>query len=1811
MLKESGSEKKFPYNVINSPVAKVVLATSLLTSIGANVPVSEHVPGVGVVTAEAASGKQLINAYVGETIKFGGADWVVLDPFAGLVQRKQPISMKALDTAGIGKFDVNDPNNVAYFLNTTWFNMLKPEEQALIQMKQWTLQKRLWFIHRHESTSWNGNTGHTDTGWAWAFKDFYETVDAKVGIMDTNIGYGPYYNLAKTTGGTELNLFINTIDNRQEYTSRSNSGSGNNSSTPLVPPATYLTVDRPSGLSRDSVKPAQNASDYNRLQHTYTLGLAATTPSYVQPFIYLDTSIEINGDGSITANYAPTIVTSTPNNMALSSAEGNNKFKISGTVKDSNVGDTLYVKYTIDGIPYHTDNNVSYFTANGGNQAYETEIKIDANIPDGTHNLRIWVEDQKGAKSADITRTFTVDQSAPTIDITGVENGKVYSGSVTPIVKITDTGSPTHTMTLNGTRYTGDPITLSGKYTLIVEAKDAANNTATKTVKFDINQTPSLVGSVANKSLDKGTEETIDLSSLFTDADGDDLTYTVSSSDPAVVSATKIGNNILVKTLGIGTATISVTANDGFTESPAQTFDVQVLSRTPVLTVGTKDMVLLENNKDLKITGTIVDPDLEDVVVTATVNGVEKTETISSTGSEDTWSIDYDKSSLPVGAFLLQVKAKDPFNQEVVYAGNTVIVKVPGTVAEYEPTLAEYEVDINKDVDNMTVAEHTTLLEAFVAMKELSLTNTKANRDAAKLKVDLLVNGEVKEACLKTLGSKLLEEVIQNPGNVTVDDLNNIGIKNPDPSLEKDYQEGLDDYSKDKAPDPLTNEDIQKVIDAINAVNQAKTNPNETTINNGFEVVNKLDDGSLKDKLLKELEDITIEYISSNPSIITKDLLEHAGLTIDSSLIDSYKEYLQDVLPTLTAPILKQQIQDIVDVVDDVWAKYKEAVSNPSQANVVSYEKAVLALEDGVFKNKMKVLIAEVAFIYLADNPSNQDADDYTRLNQTTITANINSYNENMVKYIADTQSGFTYSDITKVIDVTDKTAIAIATPTKANIESALVIARTLQDGKLKTDIMKSLTGKIIDEVNADPGSVTADDLVNLGIEHVDPNLIAEYQKALEDMKNDLGRPLTFDEIQLVINAINAVTNAEKTKDKVDIEDAYVRVNLLPKGTLQDKLLNRLKNISLDNIITDPSKTTPADLIDGGIKDVDVDLEKEYQDALKDYVHPLTEAAIQEIVNLVNQTKKAKAELTKVELDELEKLVTNLAASNTKTAYQITYNSLTSALAFEQDMTSDKFSDMNNLINTVTTTDKVYLENMSIALDFVSKALDNPSDAAVLEAQTKLSVLLAGDLKTRTQSRIGSAYLDHVINKPGDMEYEDLINAGLDNVTKENFDKIKDAITDITNEVGPLTKEQIQAIIDAINAVEVAKANPTESTINTAKGAVAKIPDSKVKTDLGVVLDGLWKSIQPKPKPPTGGGGGTVSPPTDNGSTVTPNPDKPTVTLPALPSSSDNLMMGKTENAQVLLELAKNEVSTNEEVKMKIKVQSVKDLKNSTLKMYIKPKDEKVASLMSVASIDNSYLANSSQYQTFLEIDIMDLINGTHEEGKTFKFTEEGKYEIKAVFENTINDKKEVIETNSVDVAVVEKMQIPNTVLPNTHGFAVATLKVKAKTTLYSMKDDGTFVKAKDVPKNTLLLIEDTTKSHYKLSNGLYAETGVGAIHVGKGEVRKAKVDVYDKDGKFIRTLKKGQKYKVYSYDNNRYSVGGGEFIKVQDGVTYLFGVVVIKETMSLYNKDGSVERTLKPGEAYRVYSIDKDKLNLGGGLSIKRDVSKIKFIKE
>ncbi len=75
----------------------------------------------------------------GSIVSFGGQMWIVLDPSAGyLLMQGVYGSSQQFDLADDDTFDPDNPNNIAYYLNNTFYNSLDAADLPLIQSHSWT-----------------------------------------------------------------------------------------------------------------------------------------------------------------------------------------------------------------------------------------------------------------------------------------------------------------------------------------------------------------------------------------------------------------------------------------------------------------------------------------------------------------------------------------------------------------------------------------------------------------------------------------------------------------------------------------------------------------------------------------------------------------------------------------------------------------------------------------------------------------------------------------------------------------------------------------------------------------------------------------------------------------------------------------------------------------------------------------------------------------------------------------------------------------------------------------------------------------------------------------------------------------------------------------------------------------------------------------------------------------------------------------------------------------------------------------------------------------------------------------------------------------------------------------------------------------------------------------------------------------------------------------------------------------------------------------------------------------------------------------
>lgn len=1565
-----------------------------------------------------------------------------------------------------------------------------------------------------------------------------------------------------------------------------------------------------------------------------------------------------------------------------------NTFNLTGSASDKD-GDDLFLVYSIQGVAGHQDVK----TPIGKGASFDEMFTLPTNLAEGTYTVDVHTEDAKGNISGNATMDFFVDNTAPTLALVGADTTSTFYGSVAPNITPTDNtssgGEIKLVSTLDGKPYVlGTPITTSGTHTLVVEATDKVGNTVTETYAIKVNETPQVVKNFDPLTVGKFKTTDYVLSDYFTDADGDTLTVTVVSADTDVASVVTTPTGFSVTSDKQGKSQIRVKVSDGNTESAELMFEVEVGNANPLITITDKDWILVDDTSDLELNGTIMDSDKDTVDVTAVFNTVSKTTNLTATGLDDAFQLVWGNADVPSGVTSggIVVNSIDVFGGVDSKIFDKIIVKVTGDKSSYLPIVAQYEGDTSSASNDWTDTVHNTLLDAYEGMIEYKAVGTIASLFDTITKVKALNDGSLKTQYLATLHADLLVLVNADLDGVTVPVLDMLGITGIEATNLQGYIDMLKEYQLEN--NPLTIADIQVVVDVVNAVEGAVANKTTATIGKAHQEVINLTDGKVKADTVNKILAIALQYVIDNASTVGIDDVSHAGLSSNPLNIADYNTYLAEVVTAVGAgAVVKSDLQDAINLVDSVKTLYSTAVASPTQANVIAFETAVTNLTVGSFKTSMEPLIVDVALLYFVASPTNQDATDYGRLGVTLGTGSIADYNSNGAMYIADIgATGFTTANITEVITATDLFNTGKSQTGSALSTTISTLKAGLTDGTLETELVKGLNTSLLDGIKADPGNATADDLINGGFTDVDPANEKEYQDGLVEYKDDLGGTLTDKDIQDVINAVNAVVKAEKTKLKADIDNAYIVVGVLKDGKFKTGLIDRLDALLLENL-TGGNGVTIEDLENLDLKDINKDLEDLYGELIDGYGQPLTKDDIQLLIDVANLVSKAMKDLLLTDLSNLSTEISKMRSSVAQLSMLDVHSALEDINDAELSMTVADVTTAKATVNGVTSSVKAYLTKMVTAGESVQIALFDGTKEA--KAQTDVSSLDVGKFQDRLQDLVGvNMHLEIILTKPSTSTLVNWQNAGLTDVkdsevpkytttvdavltelgsitksevqliveglnglsgitpntsskdikdiitivdkwvdstvkdtiktelTDKYNDKVKDevyfnpnkpnpfdgftgvdqgniqdyldAIKEIEDEKGPLTKDEAQQVIESVNKTKPAIDKPTPSNVNDALKELEDVVDSKYKDRIEKELTDIKNSFN------TGGGGGGSS------EVVTPQPN---YTDADLPSDKDSTMSATDGKTKVVLEVVNKEMSTDESLKLRVKVDSKADLKKTKLLIVAKSNkgSEPIASLVPMA-------VSEEGYEEILEIDLSELVSGTYKQDKEARLKDVGSYSIKGVL---VYEESSSLETNAVKVEVYSELTIPNTNLPNNHGLPVATMKLKEDTKYYEKDAKGNFVVGGTLKAGTLHPVFDTHKGRYVLSDGRFVETSTNlTVHIGKGEIRLDSVQTQDKNGKALRTLKRGQEYKVYSYDGKRYNIGGGEYVPVLDGVTYVFGWFVVDVPMDLLDKDNKVVRKLNKGEKYRIYSTDKDSLRLGGGLHIKNDISKMTFIK-
>ncbi|WP_300259799.1 S8 family serine peptidase [Clostridium sp.] len=156
--------------------------------------------------------------------------------------------------------------------------------------------------------------------------------------------------------------------------------------------------------------------------------------------------------------------------------------KIPANISFNNIEEEkVYNKEIIPEIASNEEATLKY-TLNGKEYDGKSSIKED-----GDYVLNVQAIDKAGNLSNKEVK-FYLDRTPANIFVSGIEDGKVYNESVTPIIE-TDDKEANLKYTLNGKEYDGKSrIEEEGKYILNVKALDKAGNPSEKVVNFAIDR---------------------------------------------------------------------------------------------------------------------------------------------------------------------------------------------------------------------------------------------------------------------------------------------------------------------------------------------------------------------------------------------------------------------------------------------------------------------------------------------------------------------------------------------------------------------------------------------------------------------------------------------------------------------------------------------------------------------------------------------------------------------------------------------------------------------------------------------------------------------------------------------------------------------------------------------------------------------------------------------------------------------------------------------------------------------------------------------------------------------------------------------------------------------------------------------------------------------------------------------------------------------------------------------------------------------------------------------------------------------------
>ena len=390
--------------------------------------------------------------------------------------------------------------------------------------------------------------------------------------------------------------------------------------------------------------------------------------------------LEAGGQQQQTPNRAPTVAAAIADSTIVNES-GTQTVSLSGVFNDAD-GDSLTITAA------SSDDAKATVSVASDHSALTVAAKNR-----GTATITVTADDGRGGTVSD---SFTVTVKAAPVVVSGIADLSLEAEanqemSVSGVFSDRDGDALTLTAessddTLVAAFLFHSTLTIvavaEGTATITVTAEDSDGNTVsdafdvTVTALQPANQAPTVASAIADATIvnESGTQ-TVSLSGVFSDADGDSLTISAVSSDEATTTVTVASgySALTVAAKARGTATITVTADDGRGGTVSDTFTVTVKA-APVVAQALADVYGLETDatQDVSLSGVFSDADGDDLTITA----------VSSDDARATVSVASDGSRLTLagvaeGTATVTVTAWDSDGNTVSDTFEVSVVKAP------------------------------------------------------------------------------------------------------------------------------------------------------------------------------------------------------------------------------------------------------------------------------------------------------------------------------------------------------------------------------------------------------------------------------------------------------------------------------------------------------------------------------------------------------------------------------------------------------------------------------------------------------------------------------------------------------------------------------------------------------------------------------------------------------------------------------------------------------------------------------------------------------------------------------------------------------------------------------------------------------------------------------------------------------------------------------------------------------------------------------------------------------------------------------